>query len=689
MKVSVVMANYNRRQLLINTLKTIEYYNKDRDIEVIVVDDNSSKAESVLDLPDIFSIPVIIIPIQKYEKQWTCDVIPFNIGFSFAKGDIIIIQNPENLHVGDIVGYVIKNLKEGIFLSFALYSMNQQDTNNLVTKAISKKIFDEKGIKKTIGRLCEKKEIWSDGDTCWYNHSVYRPVGCHLISAITRKDLEDLNGFDERYGKGFAYSDTELNCRVIKKGMIIRIIDDPFAIHQRHELAKYKENAKEFTRNSKLFLEVTKKECIYRAPQNSFYNPNKVKQLPMNHGNPIDVCPITGDGESTEILNLGEVPLVNKLCVTREQSLASLKFPLAIQVFHKSRLTCLTEIVDKEHLFDDYVYHSGVSQPYIDHCREMYDYLSGFITLKKGDYVYDIGGNDGTLLSEFKKKNEGTIYVNIDASNAFSEINKSRGILYINKFFDQKFHSIQFHNVKPKLIISTNVFQHTAPIRSFLKGIYKFLDENGIWCLEFPYLLMTIFNDNYDQVYHEHVYYFLLANIKEILRQEGMRVIHVSFHNIHTGSLRVLSVKFESVISSDLSVQSFLNLENSVTPEYLIEWGNRIQTKIQYFRNFILSLRKEGKLIIGFGAAAKGCVFLNSIGIDYTTIPVIIDDTPEKQGKYMPGTGIFITDRSFIKKTKIDYILILAHNFSDYIIESLKKEYDGKFIVMFPEVKII
>jgi len=94
------------------------------------------------------------------------------------------------------------------------------------------------------------------------------------------------------------------------------------------------------------------------------------------------------------------------------------------------------------------------------------------------------------------------------------------------------------------------------------------------------------------------------------------------------------------------------------------------------------------KVIFGFGAAAKGCIFLNSMGLDYNDIPFIIDDTDLKQGKFVPGTGIEIVSREFLKENQPDYILILAHNFTDYIIESLKDIYNGKFIVLLPEIKI-
>jgi hypothetical protein len=393
-------------------------------------------------------------------------------------------------------------------------------------------------------------------------------------------------------------------------------------------------------------------------------------------------CPISGSEERIEYLNLGNVPLVNNLCATREESFACEKYPLAIQLFPESNLTTLTEIINKDNLFLNYLYRSGVNKPYLSHCAKMYDYLSRRIDFKDRDLVVDIGGNDGSLLMEFRKENRNLHYINIDCSKSFIEDNEKEGIEYINEYFCE---DTQL-SYKAKLITSTNVFQHTEPIRSFVRGIERNLSNEGIWCLEFPYILTTLANDNYDQVYHEHVYYFCLKNIITLLFQEGLRVINVSYHDMHAGTLRVLSVKESSQRQQDSTILSFLNLEKTLTQEYYIKWGVRTQEKIKELTDFIVGLSKE-KVIFGFGAAAKGCVFLNSCGINDTMIKYIIDDTPFKQGKFVPGTGIEVVSRDILKDNNPDYILILAHNFKDYIIDSLK--YEGRFIVMFPDIKIL
>lgn len=399
----------------------------------------------------------------------------------------------------------------------------------------------------------------------------------------------------------------------------------------------------------------------------------------------IETCPISGSEERVEYINLGNIPLVNNLCATQKEALQCERFPLAVQFFPESKITCLTDIVNKDDMFLNYLYSSGVNKPYLDHCAEMYDYLSHVVTFKDNDLVVDIGGNDGSLLKEFRKENRNLKYVNVDCSTSFIDINKEAGIEYINEYFGETT-SLPY---KAKLITSTNVFQHTEPIVSFVKGVKRNLSNEGVWCLEFPYVLTTLANDNYDQIYHEHVYYFCLQNIVDLVEKEGMKVINVSYHDMHAGTLRVISAKKSCHMQPDSTVLSFLNLEKTLTEEYCLKWGKNAINKIRSYEEFVIDLKKKGYSIAAFGAAAKGVVFLNSCGLDYTTIKFIIDDTPFKQNKFVPGTGIPVVSREVLKTNKIDYIIILAHNFKDYIMASLEGEYDGKFITFFPDIRIL
>jgi ABC-type Fe3+-hydroxamate transport system substrate-binding protein len=122
---------------------------------------------------------------------------------------------------------------------------------------------------------------------------------------------------------------------------------------------------------------------------------------------------------------------------------------------------------------------------------------------------------------------------------------------------------------------------------------------------------------------------------------------------------------------------------------YHVKWGEEVQKHITDSKNFIKQLKSEGKTIYGFGAAAKGCIYLNSMGLDYQDIDYIIDDTDIKQNKYVPGTGIQIVSRDILNEKHPDYILILAHNFSEYIIQSLENQYKGKYILLIPTIKTL
>jgi hypothetical protein len=398
-------------------------------------------------------------------------------------------------------------------------------------------------------------------------------------------------------------------------------------------------------------------------------------------------CPITNDSERFTYIDLGEMPLVNNLLDTREESLDCKKYPLAVQYFTKSKLSCLTENIDPNLMFSQYSYKSGVVKAYADHCKEMFWFVDTYLDLKEGDKILDIGGNDGTLLKSFLEKKPYLDVLNIDASTNLTDLSRERGIPAINKFWGVE--TAETLNKKFKLITSTNVFQHTPPIADFTEAISMSLDDKGIWCLEFPYWKTNMQTLQFDQIYHEHVYFYLVEPLKQLFDKFGLEIIKAVRYPIHGGTLRLLISKKGDWYVCD-GVQKLIDEEQSIDQKYYEDWGEVIEEHISDCNGFLRMLKADGSNIIGFGAAAKGCIFLNSAKIDDAILDVVIDDTDLKQGKFIPGTGIQIKDRTYINENKVDYILILAHNFKDVIIESLRNDgYGGKFIILFPQIKII
>lgn len=411
----------------------------------------------------------------------------------------------------------------------------------------------------------------------------------------------------------------------------------------------------------------------------------------MNNYTLINKCPITGDDKSIIYLDLGLMPLVNNLNNTMEESLNCLRYPLAVQLFKESGLSSLTAEIEPNILYQHYLYKSGVSQPYIDHCEEMFWFVDHYLQLKEADNILDIGGNDGTLLKTFLRKKPFLKVLNIDASENLTKEAEENGIPSINDYWGVEL--AKKLNKKFKLITTTNCFQHTAPIESFVEGIALSLDKFGIWCLEFPYWKTSIETNQFDQVYHEHVYYYLVEPLTKLLKKYNLQVIKSVPYPIHGGTMRLLISHIgglgESWQQCHYSVPPTLAAEQFAVEDY-IKWGENIKNNIGKSKEFILSLKDKGAKIAGFGAAAKGCIYLNAAQIGYNQIDYIVDDTNIKQGKFVPGTGIEVVSREKLKTNPVDYIIILAHNFSEYIIKSLRQDgYKGKFILFLPTIKTL
>ena len=193
----------------------------------------------------------------------------------------------------------------------------------------------------------------------------------------------------------------------------------------------------------------------------------------------------------------------------------------------------------------------------------------------------------------------------------------------------------------------------------------------------------------FDQIYHEHVYFYLVEPLKQLFDKFGLEIIKAVKYPIHGGTLRLLISK-KGDWSICEGVQKLIDEEQTINEQYYKDWGEVIEEHISDCKIMLQACKNANNNIIGFGAAAKGCIFLNSANIDHTILDVVIDDTDLKQDKFIPGTGIQIKSREYLKNNKVDYILILAHNFKDVIIESLRNDgYTGNFIILFPTIRTI
>lgn len=408
----------------------------------------------------------------------------------------------------------------------------------------------------------------------------------------------------------------------------------------------------------------------------------------MNNYSQIKQCPVTGDSTQIKYFDLGNIPLVNNLCNTREDAINAQKFPLDINYYPSSSESSLSIAVDSELLFSHYLFKSEVNKPYYTHCQQMFEYAQKYVNITDNINIIDIGGNDGTLLDAFRSISKNKInLLNIDPSKNLCELNIQKNIPVLTDFFTYEI--AKKVGYKVDIVTSTNVFQHLLDINSFAKGVEQLLTENGIWILEFPYWIHDMKTNQFDQIYHEHMFYHSVTPMKMMMEKHGMKIINISEQTIHGGTLRLIICKQSSIHVPDDTIDMYIQSEKQYDINYHINWGKKVSEHIINSKKMLHRLKDQGNVIYGFGAAAKGCIYLNAMGIDYNVMDYIIDDTDLKQGKYVPGTGIQIVSREILEKEQPDYILILAHNFADYIMQSLNLEYSGKFIILVPEIKII
>jgi GT2 family glycosyltransferase len=258
MKISIVLAYVNRKRLFYETLKSITK-TKYNDFEVIAVDDCSLPEERIEEFLTEFKF-LKVIRLEPENKWYVNTCIPYNIGIRAAKGDIIILQNAECLHVHDVITYLSENVNDSNYISVSTYALNEEITNQLPS-LINKDDF------LVYFKSLPQQETGGSPIIGWYNHSTYRPVHYHFCSAITKRNLNLLGGFDERYAWGTSYEDTELIERIRRMGLRMIIVDEISVLHQWHVNFQYQHPnfAQNHARNRSLLHNVTMNERGYKV----------------------------------------------------------------------------------------------------------------------------------------------------------------------------------------------------------------------------------------------------------------------------------------------------------------------------------------------------------------------------------------------------------------------------------------
>lgn len=402
-------------------------------------------------------------------------------------------------------------------------------------------------------------------------------------------------------------------------------------------------------------------------------------------------CRICNSKNLTSYLNLGAMPLVNKVLDENEINFEK-KYPLNVLYCNDCGLSQLDIIVNQNNLFRNYVYRSSISDSFKKHCKNFAKELN-YDLMKNGDLIVDIGSNDGCLLKPFKER--GNRVLGVDPSINIAKVANESGIETLPDFWNNNIAKKILNDYGPaKSINASNVFAHSHNLHRFLEGVETLLDDEGYFTLEVPHLYNLIEKTEFDTIYHEHLSYFLVKPIDKLTKEHGLRLAKAKKLDIHGGSLRLYVEKENKNDTSDGSVQKIIKEEENAGL-YNVGAYLSLKRQVDGLKNNLVTLIKElkslGKNISGFGASAKGNILLNYSGIGKNLVDYIFDDTPEKQGKLYPGVYIPIVSRDSLEKVNPDYLILLSWNFAKEMMKKTKdfKNNGGKYILPVPHLKII
>jgi len=402
-------------------------------------------------------------------------------------------------------------------------------------------------------------------------------------------------------------------------------------------------------------------------------------------------CQTTLHCEFVDLLNS---PLSNSYLTEEQLDLPETFYPLKLFVCEKCFLVQLKEYKKSNEIFNrDYAYFSSYSSTWLDHAKKYVEMIVDRLKLNGKSNVMEIASNDGYLLQYFKKKNIPVLGIE-PAANA-ANIAQEKGVETIVDFFGINLaRKLTKQNKKADLIIGNNVFAHVPDVNGFVGGLKIILKNDGVITLEFPHLMQLIENNQFDTIYHEHFSYYSFHTAKLIFEKHELELFDVEQLPTHGGSLRVYAKHKKDtskIISSN--VMALLKEEKTrgmQTLSYYKDFQADIG-KVKYdFVNFLLDQEKNRKKVAAYGAAAKGNTLLNYCGIKGDLIKFIVDASPHKQGKYLPGSHIPVVKEDEIARFKPDHVLILPWNIKDEIMEQLSyiREWGGKFVVPIPEIRI-
>lgn len=406
----------------------------------------------------------------------------------------------------------------------------------------------------------------------------------------------------------------------------------------------------------------------------------------------ITTCQICNSKKLHTILDLGHQPLCDTLLTKEMLDDPEKTYPLRM-IWCEACTGVQIDycVAGSEVYYPNYPYRSGITKELAEYQVKIGESLIKKYNLKGKDLVIDVGSNDGTLLSGFKK--EGIRTLGVEPTN-IAKIAIANGIETVQSFFDIKISDkIKKEYGKASVIVTTNTFAHMQTIGEFIMGAYNLLKEDGVFVNETHYLLDVIKGGQFDTIYHEHLRTYSLTSLVKLFEQYDFTVTDVERGDRYGGNIRVHATKGKGRSVSP-NVDKLLKLEKDFGLGNLktyTKFATRVKKARLEFMDFLIKTKKEGMHIVGNSCPGRCSTLLNYYGVDSELLPYLAEQpTSLKLGMYLPGKHIPVVNNQRLIDEQPDYVVLLAWHYAKPIMEQLKaRGLKSDFVIPLPDFKIV
>jgi len=347
--------------------------------------------------------------------------------------------------------------------------------------------------------------------------------------------------------------------------------------------------------------------------------------------------------------------------------------------------------VPPEDLFRDYAYFSSFAESALRSAEDLATRLARERGLGPGDLVVEAASNDGYLLQFYRGLGIGVLGIE-PARNVAAVALRERGVPTLVEFFGETVaRRLRDEGRAAAVFHAHNVLAHVADLNGFVEGMRVLLREDGVAVVEVPYVRDMLDKGEFDTIYHEHLCYFSLTALHELFSRHRLVMADVEHLPLHGGSVRLFVTHGQTTpeeVRRMLDAEQAWGVARDETYERFRDDVARVQRRLDAF---LRGLRARGATIAAYGAAAKGVILLNSLGVGADVLEFVVDRSPHKQGRYLPGVRVPIRPPEALLAERPDYVLLLAWNLEAEVLAQ-QAEYrrgGGRFIVPIPELRIV